>query len=74
MKYFLRFVACLPALGVGLSAILCFIVAFDYKWAILLCITNIIGFIYLLDNIENITRNLINMLRALCDKTLCDKI
>jgi hypothetical protein len=62
MRYIARFIACLLAMAVGMSAILFFVAAFDYKWLIPLCIFDIIGFIYLLDNTENIADNLIKFI------------
>lgn len=59
MKYIVSLLACLPALGVGVSTIWFFVMAFDYKWAIILCIFDLFGFVYLLDNIENIANNIV---------------
>jgi hypothetical protein len=58
MKYIIRFISYLPALGVGISSVLEFAMAFDYKWLLMLSICNIIAFIYLLENTENIAANL----------------
>ncbi len=68
MKYIASIIACLPALGVGASTIWFFMMAFDYKWAILICILNLFGFAYLLDNIKNIADNIVKF----CNKMIKD--
>lgn len=59
MKYLAVLLACLLILGIGASAIWLFMEASDCKWTIILCISDLLGFIYLLDNIENIADNML---------------
>lgn len=67
MKYIAIIMAYLPALGVGVSTIWFFTMAFDYKWAILLCILNLFGLAYLLDNIENIANNIVKFYKKVTE-------
>lgn len=69
MKYCIRIIAILPALTIGIISIILFVLAFDYKWLIVPCITNSIGFVMLLDKYEESVKDLINLIKILCNKT-----
>ena len=57
MKYLIRLIAAIPALGVGISCVYLFILMFDYHFLVLALIGNLIGFIYLLDKLEDIVED-----------------
>ena len=58
MKYVINFIACLPALAIGISLFIMFMLSFDYTWLIIPCIFQSLGLIFLADNTKNISMNL----------------
>lgn len=70
MKYLFRAIAILPALSVGVSAVLALIVTFSYKIALPLCIANLYAFGILLHYNEEIVKSLVNWIKVLCNKTI----
>ena len=53
MKYFLRFIAAIPALCVGISSMIMFFFMLEHKLLLIPLIGCIFGFIYLLDKVED---------------------
>ena len=69
MKYIIRILASLPALCVELTALFMFVMSFDHHWLIVPAILNGFAMAILLDNLEYITRGLVDFIRLLCDTT-----
>lgn len=65
MKTIIKILSFLPAIAVGLSSIILFMLSMDYIWMVILSILDMIGFIYLLDNKSYIERNLYRLFRIL---------
>lgn len=68
MKYFFQFLSFLPALAVGMSSVILFMLCYSYKWMIVPCIFNVIGCVYLMDNTGNIYDNILQLFRRLKDE------
>lgn len=69
MKYFVKFLSCLPGLGTGITAGLSFILMFDVPIVFVpLFILNAFSAIYLLCNIDNIAQNIYELFKILSGK------
>lgn len=69
MKYILRFIAGLPALTVGCMSVFLLVLSFDYNLVIFPFIINNIAFVILLDKYEETVKDLVDLLKVLCNKT-----
>ena len=69
MKYIIRLLAALPALGVGISVIFFFVLSFDVPVLVILAALNSLALILLLYYYENIVSELINFIQILLNKT-----
>lgn len=65
MTYIVRFLAAIPMIAVGISALLAFIFSFDSLWFLPLCIGNILAFIVLSDFYEETVKELKNLFEIL---------
>lgn len=68
MKYIFTILAFIPALSVGISSVILFFLSEEYIWLMIPSVFNLIGFTYLLDNTENIERNMKELFKLLAQK------
>lgn len=65
MKYIIRFISYLPALGTGVSAILLFLMSFDAGILIPLYLLDMVATVYLADNASNIAYDIEHLIDVL---------
>ena len=68
MKYFVRFIAAIPALCVGISSMFLFAFMLEHKILIIPLMGTIFGFIYLLDKVEDMADELADVIYSIIDK------
>lgn len=69
MKYFVRFLSCLPGLGTGIAATMSFVLMFDIPAVFVpLFVLNAFSAIYLLCNVDNIAQNVEDLIKILLSK------
>lgn len=65
MKYLIKFLCRLPALGVGITTLLMFIFIFDYPLLVILIGCNVFAFTVLIERQEDICKEIKNFIREL---------
>ena len=65
MKYLIKFLCRLPALGVGITTLLMFILIVDYPLLIILIGCNVFAFTVLIERQEDIYEELKNFIKEL---------
>lgn len=58
MKIIINIIAALPALASAISLFIMFAMSFNCMWLIIPCMFQVIGTIFLADNIKNISLNI----------------
>lgn len=71
MKYLIRIIAIIPSATATISSIVALIVALDYPIAVFYALGLFSAAAVCLKNYESTVRSLINIIKVICDKTIC---